>query len=169
MKCPLPWSCGVSKRSRNRSKKVSCAQEWPIPPAISRSGLLLQAICQKFRSQDQATILAHREGKKMEYNPWMWWGFVMLKHALNSKSLPPILTMIFILDADASTDGLGAVPSQKSGRWSLMPAEPKQNISTSLPEKSYWLWSGVYVSFTTMPLWTSFPGQNRSQSTEMAA
>ena len=40
----------------------------------------------------------------------------MLKHALNSKSLPPILTMIFILNADASTDGLGTVPSQKSGR-----------------------------------------------------
>ena len=47
----------LAKGVETDPKKVSCAQEWPIPPAISRSGLLLQAICQKFRSQDQATIL----------------------------------------------------------------------------------------------------------------
>ena len=103
-------------------KKVSCVREWPIPTDVKELQQFLglasyyKRFVKNFAHKARPLYRLTDKGRRWNWTHECGEAFVTLKHALISA---PILTFPdfnhdFILDTDASTDGLGAVLSQQS-------------------------------------------------------
>ena len=113
-------------------KKVSCVREWPISTDVKelQQFLRLSSYYRRFVKNfaHKARPLYQLTGKGRRWNWTHEYGeaFVTLKHALISAPILafPNFNHDFILDTDASTDGLRAVLSQQSAEGEKVIAEP---------------------------------------------
>ena len=141
-KCPLPWPCGVSKRVETDPKKVSCVWEWSIPTVKELQQFLglasyYRRFVKNFAHKARPLYRLTEKGRRWNWTDECGEAFVTLKHALISAPILafPDFNHDFILDTDASTDGLGAVLSQQSAEGEKVIAYASRTLTK--PERQY--------------------------------
>ena len=140
-------------------QKIQCVKEWPIPTCTEdiQQFLGLATYYRKFvRNFAQIVAPLYRLSEKKK--AWIWneeceVAFDTLKKKLTSAPILafPDFTEAFLLDADASSCGLGAVLAQsiggKSKLWhSLAGHSQKLSVVTVQPDVKCSLWCGQYVT-----------------------
>ena len=111
-----------SKGVETDPKKVSCIKEWPTPKDVKELRQFLglasyyRRFIKSFALKANPLYRLTEKGRRWEWTKECGESFTNLKQALASAPILafPNFDNDFILDTDASTDGLGAVLSQQS-------------------------------------------------------
>ena len=124
-------------------KKVSCVWEWPIPTDVKELQQFLglasyyRRFVKNFAHKARPLYRLTEKGRRWNWTDECGEAFVTLKHALISAPILafPDFNHDFILDTDASTDGLGAVLSQHSEEGEKVIAYASRTLTK--PERQY--------------------------------
>ena len=124
-------------------KKVSCVQEWPIPTDVKELQQFLglasyyRWFVKNFAHKARPLYRLTEKGRRWNWTHESGEAFVTLKRALISAPILafPDFNRDFILDTDASTDGLGAVLSQQSAEGEKVIAYASRTLTKA--ERQY--------------------------------
>ena len=124
-------------------KKVSCVWEWPIPTDVKELQQFLglasyyRRFVKNFAHKARPLYRLTEKGRRWNWTDECGEAFLTLKHALISAPILafPDFNHDFILDTDASTDGLGAVLSQHSEEGEKVIAYASRTLTK--PERQY--------------------------------